>query len=99
MNTLTSTSLCNYQVSRFPSNISNHRNISAIRTSFPSTICFKVYANTNELEAEPKQELEAQPKEATKSSSKSATAPLDQDLKKVGFLNSTGVLGIPLCVL
>ncbi|XP_004290691.1 PREDICTED: uncharacterized protein LOC101300872 [Fragaria vesca subsp. vesca] len=87
MNTLTSTSLCNYQVSRFPSNISNQRNISAIKTSFPSKICFKVYANvnanTNELEAEPKQEQEAQPKEATKSSSKSATAPLDQDLKKV----------------
>ncbi|XP_050363414.1 protein RESISTANCE TO PHYTOPHTHORA 1, chloroplastic [Argentina anserina] len=87
MNTLTSTYFCNYQVSRFPSSISNQRNISAFNTSFPNKICFKVYANananTNELEAEPKQELEAQPKEAIKSSSKSATAPLDQDLKKV----------------
>ncbi|PRQ26200.1 hypothetical protein RchiOBHm_Chr6g0291981 [Rosa chinensis] len=85
MNTLTSTSLCNYQVSRFPSNISNQRNISPFNTSFPTKICFKVYANANanELEAEQKQELEAQPKEATKPSTISATAPLDKDLKKV----------------
>lgn len=91
MNTLTPTSLCNYQISkaRFPFNISNQRNI-----SLPSKILFKVYANanTNELKAEPQQEAQAEPKEeATKSSTISATAPLDQDLKKVGLvLNSIG---------
>lgn len=83
MNTLTSTSLCNYHISkaRFPFNISHQRNI-----SLPSRILFKVYANakTNELKAEPQQEVEAEPKEeATESSTISATAPLDKDLKKV----------------
>lgn len=91
MNTLTSTSLCNYQISkaRFPFNISNQRNI-----PLPSKILFKVYANanTNELKAEPQQEAQGEPKEeATKSSAISGTAPLDQDLKKVGLvLNSIG---------
>lgn len=91
MNTLTSTSLCNYQISkaRFPFNTAHQRNISV-----PSRILFKVYANakTNELKAEPQQEVEAEPKEeATESSTISATAPLDKDLKKVGLvLNSIG---------
>ncbi|PQM34960.1 uncharacterized protein Pyn_31722 [Prunus yedoensis var. nudiflora] len=70
MNTLTSTSLCNHQISRFPFTVSNPRNISP----FPSRVFFKLYANanTNELDTqaqaveEPKQELEADPKETGK---------------------------------
>lgn len=94
MNALTSTSLCNHQISRFPFTVSNPRNISP----FPSRVFFKLYANanTNELDTqaqaveEPKQELEADPKEAGKAS---PASPLDKDLKKVGFFSfdSTGV--------
>ncbi|ONH93695.1 hypothetical protein PRUPE_8G247900 [Prunus persica] len=84
MNALTSTSLCNHQISRFPFTVSNPRNISP----FPSRVFFKLYANanTNELDTqaqaveEPKQELEADPKEAGKAS---PASPLDKDLKKV----------------
>ncbi|KAL6271713.1 hypothetical protein ACE6H2_028624 [Prunus campanulata] len=84
MNTLTSTSLCNHQISRFPFTVSNSRNISP----FPSRVFFKLYANanTNELDTqaqaveEPKQELEADSKETGKVS---PASPLDKDLKKV----------------
>lgn len=96
MNTLSSTSLCNHQISRFPFTVSNPRNISP----FPSRVFFKLYANanTNELDTqaqaveEPKQELEADPKEAGKAS---PASPLDKDLKKVGFFFLLILLGYP----
>ncbi|KAM1311612.1 protein RESISTANCE TO PHYTOPHTHORA 1, chloroplastic-like isoform X2 [Malus sylvestris] len=90
MNTLTSTTLCNFQVSRYPFTVSNPRNVSPCNSPFPTKIFFRLYANANELDApaaveEPKQEPEeAEPPEAGKSSTFSAAAsPLDKDLKKV----------------
>ncbi|KAM2902158.1 hypothetical protein FF1_008065 [Malus domestica] len=86
MNTLTSTTLCNFQVSRYPFTVSNPRYVSPCNSPFPTKIFFRLYANANELDAqaaveEPKQE----PEEAGKSSTFSAAAasPLDKDLKKV----------------
>ncbi|KAB2605247.1 hypothetical protein D8674_004964 [Pyrus ussuriensis x Pyrus communis] len=89
MNTLTSTSLCNFQ---YPFTVSNPRNVSPCNSPFPTKFYFRLYANANELDApaaveEPKPELEeAKPPEAGKSSTFSAAAagsPLDKDLKKV----------------
>ncbi|KAM0998308.1 hypothetical protein ACFX13_008192 [Malus domestica] len=86
MNTLTSTTLCNFQVSRYPFTVSNPRYVSPCNSPFPTKIFFRLYANANELDAqaaveEPKQE----PEEAGKSSTFSAAAasPLNKDLKKV----------------
>ncbi|KAM1646635.1 hypothetical protein ACFX1R_009196 [Malus domestica] len=91
MNTLTSTTLCNFQVSRYPFTVSNPRYVSPCNSPFPTKIFFRLYANANELDAQaavekPKQEPEeAEPPEAGKSSTFSAAAasPLDKDLKKV----------------
>ncbi|CAN6558564.1 unnamed protein product [Malus baccata var. baccata] len=94
MNTLTSTTLCNFQVSRYPFTVSNPINVSPCNSRFPTKFFFRLYANANELDApaaveEPKQEPEeAEPLEARKSSTFSAAAaaaasPLDKDLKKV----------------
>ncbi|TQD86498.1 hypothetical protein C1H46_027987 [Malus baccata] len=93
MNTLTSTTLCNFQVSRYPFTVSNPRNVSPCNSPFPTKFFFRLYANANELDApaaveEPKQEPEeAEPPEARKSSTFSAAAasPLDKDLKKSDF--------------
>ncbi|KAM1058001.1 hypothetical protein COP1_031295 [Malus domestica] len=91
MNTLTSTSLCNLQVSRYPSTVSNQRHVSPCNSPLPAKIFFRLYANANELNAqaaveEPKEEVEkAEPREAGKSSTfpAAAASPLDKDLKKV----------------
>ncbi|KAL5561620.1 hypothetical protein UlMin_031367 [Ulmus minor] len=90
MNTLPSTSFCNYQIPSFHFTSSALRNISY---SFNSTLLhsksLRIYASSNELEAQAleesreQQQQEAKPKETSKSFNPSPAAPLEKDLKKV----------------
>lgn len=88
MNTLPSTYFCNYQIPRFRfTTTSTLRNVSSQTLSFYRR-SLRVCANSKEVDTQALEEPtteeleEEQPKESTKFSA----APLDKDLKKVGFL-------------
>ena len=88
MNTLPSTYFCNYQIPRFRfTTTSTLRNVSSQSLSFHRR-SLRICANSKEVDTQALEEPtteeleEEQPKESTKFSA----APLDKDLKKVGFL-------------
>lgn len=86
MNTLISTSLYNFRISKIPRNL--HNGLSLCGHKFRSTSLKIINANANEVDAqtveEPPQNEELQPQ--SKETGTTST-PLDKDLKKVGLGN------------
>lgn len=87
--TFPSTSFSNYRISRFHCTVPSLRSVPFYSCTPFQRKSLKIYASSSEVDAQPleetKEEQEAEPRGGTKPSTSSAAAPLDKDLKKVGF--------------
>lgn len=87
--TFPSTSFSHYRISRFHCTVPSLRSVPFYSCTPFQRKSLKIYASSSEVDTQPleetKEEPEAEPRGGTKPSTSSVAAPLDKDLKKVGF--------------